>query len=653
MLCLHPRVSLAMMPVEAARRHICESTGISSLSSYSFFKVDDPHFRGTFRPSFRFVYWFVKTLEAVRLGDHQSVLCVDTEPASAVLSGCCTLIGSYLILIERLSVEEAVAACARLLHRLPVADQTSSKDCWCALLTGKGLGWLSKWYSSPNSTLTEGLDMEEYLHYDDPENGGLHFIIPNRLLVFNCPSSLGEGLLWKDVDGKRLFDPAYYGELLPDFKIALVVRCCEENEYVDEFQSMHDIPVETINVNDGDLGRMLQRLDRFVTLIRAAPGAIALHGDRSGLGSAETLICSLLVRLFRFEAKAAEAWIRLLHPPSPEPWLRFVQDDGSEEAAASAPAPLEPQDALPNLSSTPLPPLCDEEVPTPGLISEMEARRLRMRRAMRQSQSFTITAPRPAEMALSGAPLRYRSTEEPISVGAAQRWISMPNLPTRTASGCTNNDQPTMEWACSAGAAWLRELDRAPDGSRRRSEGAVCPGGVSLAPGGLGERLSIAPPPPPPRMLTGQHPGGERPAQHPGGERPAQHPEGERPARTWTGRETVPGGVRLTEIPALQQPSVITTACSKHFFQIPPGLFMESLICRPLLKYPLISLHAGPPSGWARPQRVPACSSVFQRVPACPSLFQRVPDVENQLRVPPLTLRRAETGSSAQRLRGE
>ena len=59
---------------------------------------------------------------------------------------------------------------------------------------------------------------------------------------------------------------------------------------------------------------MLQAIDRFLTLARKVPGAVAVHGDGTGLGAGGLLVAALLMRDHGFAGGEAMAWLTMVHP---------------------------------------------------------------------------------------------------------------------------------------------------------------------------------------------------------------------------------------------------------------------------------------------------------------------------------------------------
>jgi hypothetical protein len=256
------------------------------------------------------------------------VLCVGTDKQT--ITTCSFLLGSYLILCHGLSLADVSSAFQSVAHRFErFKERTSSEaeeitifDCWEALHCGKLQGWLD--FVSETPDVDRCIDMEEYMHYDSAANGKLHVIIPSRLIAFPCPSDLevdeasGEAPQWVDIAGERHFGPDYYADVLGDFDVQLVVRCDASATYDDDAFASRGMAVERLG---GDLElrpqRLLQEVDRFLTLARLVPGMMGMHGADAGLGSGgEMLVSSLLIKRHGFRARSALAWLRITHPPA-------------------------------------------------------------------------------------------------------------------------------------------------------------------------------------------------------------------------------------------------------------------------------------------------------------------------------------------------
>ena len=255
------------------------------------------------------------------------ILCVSTK--SWGITTAALLLGGYLIICENMSLDQVeeefrTVKSSFLAFADPEKGQGSEltvSDCWSALRHAKTQGWLD--FSDPPSL--DAIDMAEHLHYDSVANGQLHVVVPDKLLAFPCPTDLPDGRAWADEHGQRRFSPAYYAEILHDFDVSVVV-CCRPAApagppYAAGALEARGVAVEEVCA-DARGGGLLAAADRVLTLARAAPGAVAVHGG--GGWEEGVLLSACLIRLFGFSARAAVAWARMAHPPAPVPAPRLA-----------------------------------------------------------------------------------------------------------------------------------------------------------------------------------------------------------------------------------------------------------------------------------------------------------------------------------------
>eukprot|EP00291_Cryptomonas_curvata_P024841 CAMPEP_0172172926 /NCGR_PEP_ID=MMETSP1050-20130122/12735_1 /TAXON_ID=233186 /ORGANISM="Cryptomonas curvata, Strain CCAP979/52" /LENGTH=416 /DNA_ID=CAMNT_0012844555 /DNA_START=150 /DNA_END=1400 /DNA_ORIENTATION=- len=268
---------------------------------------------------------FIQTIKNVQRDSECNRLVLCAGDNDRVITICAFLIGGYMILCGQASVEAVSDAFQAIKSRLVGMEESANLECslvdsWEALHCGKMQGWLDFERAEPD--IDRCIDMEEYIHYDNPANGKLHVIIPSRLIAFPCPSDLevdeesGEAPQWLDMAGGRHFGPDYYADILGDFDVQLVVRCDASATYDDAAFASRGLAVERLG---GALEmrpqRLLQEVDRFLTLARLVPGMIGIHGADAGLGSGgELLVSSLLIKRHGFRARSALAWLRITHP---------------------------------------------------------------------------------------------------------------------------------------------------------------------------------------------------------------------------------------------------------------------------------------------------------------------------------------------------
>ena len=374
-------LSLAIGTVDKASNYFTNHTSIQlvqiTVSSHQFTE-------STFSISnLGQLYWFAKFLDDAKAQSEGSKLVLCTGVDAETITACSLLVGGYLILQEGATLEHVMTMFEPIASQfeafrdsqqtMSVGEGLAAADGWRALHRAKANGWLN--LQDEEVDIDTCIDMQEYQHYDNPLNGYLHVIIPSRLIAFSTPSNLselsagGSDVPWLDVDGRRFFGAEFYADILGgDFGVEVVVGCDQSesdggNAWVFEDGSDDEgagegqaawassgydesafagrgMAVERLGVSrcDGGLpnGALLRDVDRFLTLARLAPGAIAIHGDDGpGLGSGgELLVSSLLIKRHGFDARSALAWARMAHPPVTPRVLAFSL------APMSAPPPV-------------------------------------------------------------------------------------------------------------------------------------------------------------------------------------------------------------------------------------------------------------------------------------------------------------------------
>ena len=154
--------------------------------------------------------------------------------------------------------------------------------------------------------------MEECIHYSDPLNASLSIVLPGKLLYTPSPVDLPNEWQWMDDGATRLFSPAFYADLLGEFNVVLVI-CLEDCGYDRGPFLERGIAIEELELcyNCPDI---LRAADRFLSLLRAAPGAVAIHGGADGLRYAGTLVSAHMMSRLGFGAADAAAWMRMACP---------------------------------------------------------------------------------------------------------------------------------------------------------------------------------------------------------------------------------------------------------------------------------------------------------------------------------------------------
>ena len=153
-------------------------------------------------------------------------------------------------------------------------------------------------------------------HYALPANGGLHIVVPDKLLLFPAPAPLPAGRSWADAstaDGapRRRFGAAFLAELLAELGVSAVV-CLGQTGRRDAAAfrrcglDVHDLGL------DPRRPALLGAMDRLLALARAAPGAVAVcgwGGDYEGQERLRALGAAWLMTECGFGSGAAEAWV--------------------------------------------------------------------------------------------------------------------------------------------------------------------------------------------------------------------------------------------------------------------------------------------------------------------------------------------------------
>ena len=265
------------------------------------------------------IYNFHETILKHRESSPQRAIMIHTCLDDRIMTSLALLLAGHLIFgLDMTAAEVSLLLDPISSHFLAIQDGPDASqrglslhDCIEALCRSRSFGWVR--FHDPDIADADRafIDMDEYLHYDDGLNGAMHLVDPSRLLLLRRPTDLPDDRTWVDDDqGNRLFGPAHYAALLPDFDVTLLVRLGPAH-YDDAPLLAAGIGVEDMPSPCGP-GQLLVAADRFLTLCRLSPGCVALDcGDDS---AGWMLAAAYLIRVRGFRPEAALAWARMAHP---------------------------------------------------------------------------------------------------------------------------------------------------------------------------------------------------------------------------------------------------------------------------------------------------------------------------------------------------
>ena len=232
------------------------------------------------------------------------------------LPQACLLFGAYLLLNRGRRVDDVVATFEGN-GLLDAAAEAGTVHSWRALEHARHAGWID----ASSAGADAALDMDMAAHYAAPANGGVHVVIPGRLLLLPTPRPLPADRPWADdvADGRptaRRFSAAFLADLLAEgLGASAVVSVGRVGGSDAAAFRARGLDVHGLGL---DLRRpaLLGAMDRLLAVSRAAPGAVGLWGwDGAGAGRVvEALAAAWLMREFGFCAGGAAAWVRMVWP---------------------------------------------------------------------------------------------------------------------------------------------------------------------------------------------------------------------------------------------------------------------------------------------------------------------------------------------------
>lgn len=241
---------------------------------------------------------------------HNKRLYCYTGPQAQYKANAAVLVGIYQILFLNRSAEEAYKPLAAYKPYVPFRDASCGVstfhltvfDCMKGIQKARDVG-LIDW--TPGSS---NFSLEEYEYYEQVENGDLNWIVPGKLLGFSGPAAKSQ-----EMYGYRLLVPEDYWEYYRRKGVTAVVRLnkkvYDRKRFTDGGFRHYDLyfpdgscPTEAI-------------LLKFLEIVESEPGALAVH-CKAGLGRTGVLICSYMMKHYRFTAEEVIGYIRICRPGS-------------------------------------------------------------------------------------------------------------------------------------------------------------------------------------------------------------------------------------------------------------------------------------------------------------------------------------------------
>ena len=248
------------------------------------------------------------------------VVCPENKSPSSLRSAC-LLCGAYMLLHDQSKLELVTSTLSRYISstNAVVAGIEVDKSivcCWRALERARDLYWLV----SQSDGSEPALDLEMASHYALAANGGVHVLVPGKLLLAPSPAPLPAGQQWADISEAgisvtRHFSAGFLADLLIDLDVSAVAWLDYSNE-----SDAAELTARGLDVHDLFLDprrpALLGAIDRLLSVSRAAPGAVAVFGGGGGGGNemVHTLAATWLMTEYGFDGEAAGAWLQLVCP---------------------------------------------------------------------------------------------------------------------------------------------------------------------------------------------------------------------------------------------------------------------------------------------------------------------------------------------------
>jgi len=283
----------------------------------------------------RFCRFMRERLHDPRLAKRQLVYYCD--PDTAYVTNTAFLLGAYLVLVEQWSPESAANVFAKIepcpFRQFRDATHVKSTFDLCLLDCFRGLARAVE----SRFLIWESFNVEDYELLDDVEQADAHVICP-KFLAFRGPLENSNANRWA-------LRPEQFVPLFKELRVSGVVRLNEADTYDSAAFTSRDLAHYDLYFDDCTTPS-LQLVRDFHEIAENERGMVAVH-CLAGLGRTGTLIATWIMRKYRWTAREAIAWLRIVRPGSvigpQQHFLEFYEKQiGIKSSAASissAPAP--------------------------------------------------------------------------------------------------------------------------------------------------------------------------------------------------------------------------------------------------------------------------------------------------------------------------
>jgi cell division cycle 14 len=259
-------------------------------------------------PSIAQIYRFIKTVNTLLVAKEDKKIrfySLTTNPRNT--TNAVLLMGSYCIFSldwtsanteERFSALHEYLEFYRDASEGPVTYGLSVVACFRALEKAKHLGWIN----------LESFNFEEYIFYEQVENGDFNWIIPNKFIAMCSPTSVA-----RRTDTIVTHTPDYYVPYFQEHGVTAIVRL-NSPEYDRECFLREGIEHYDMYFVDGT-SPPLSIVEKFLEVVESASGVIAVH-CKQGLGRTGSLIGCYIMKHYNFSAPETIAFLRIQRPGS-------------------------------------------------------------------------------------------------------------------------------------------------------------------------------------------------------------------------------------------------------------------------------------------------------------------------------------------------